>query len=280
MQSTHQTEAIDLSKVLITLIAEIIRNFWTIVVCLMLCIGLGLSYYFLSSRTYESRMIIQSDILSESYALKLGENMNAHVKDGDYDYISTSLGLTLEEAGKLREFKIVTALTPTSQTMAEKDKIIVVLTVGISDNSILPKLQAGVVNFFSTNEYVKERVLEKRKELQNYINALDRELKMMDTLKLRVLRGKLATTKIGDVSIMDFATLYEVAGDLYEKKFEAETDLALVDSIQVVEGFTRYNKAVWPKLSIVLLASVALGCIAAFITIYTKTARKQSNAAA
>jgi hypothetical protein len=273
MQSPHQPEAIDLSKVLITLIAAILKNFWTIAACIALCVAVGLAYYFFSSKTYESRMIIQSDILSESYALKLGENMNAHVKDGDYDYIGTSLGLTPEEASKLREFKIVTALTPTSQTMAEKEKIIVLLTVGVSDNAILPKLQSGVISFFSSNEYVKERVFEKKKELQNYINALDRELKMMDTLKLRVLKGKFATTKIGDVSIMDFATMYEVAGDLYEKKFEAETDLALVDSIQVVEGFTRYNKPVWPKLSIVLLASLALGCVAAFITIYAKTAR-------
>jgi uncharacterized protein involved in exopolysaccharide biosynthesis len=71
-----------------------------------------------------------------------------------------------------------------------------------------------------------------------------------------------------------------VAGDLYEKKFEAESDLALVDSIQIVEGLAPYGKPVWPKLSIVLIISFVLGCLISFIVVSGKSARASRGGAA
>ncbi|HWA34304.1 MAG TPA: hypothetical protein VG737_09260, partial [Cyclobacteriaceae bacterium] len=65
---------------------------------------------------------------------------------------------------------------------------------------------------------------------------------------------------------------------LYEKKFEAENDLSLIDSIQVIEGLTPYGKPVWPKLTIVLIISFIVGFLLSFLAVSVKIARKQQRA--
>jgi len=275
MEPSHSSDTIDLSRTFIRAIRLLSENILVISLTLALCIGLGWFYYWITPKTYESKMIIQSDILSESYSLKLAENLNTHIKDSDYDFLSKGLNLSEDEATQLREFKIVSALTPTSQQMPEKDKIIVVISVRVQDNAILPKLQAGIIEYFSNNEYIKKRVEENRRKFEGLVNALDREIKMMDTLKHRISKGDFASSKIGGVSLVDVSGLYEVAADLYEKKYDFMIDLATVDSIQVVEGFTPYSKAVWPKLSIVLVGSLFLAGVIIFILLSYKKLKNQ-----
>ncbi|MEJ0055069.1 MAG: hypothetical protein WDN75_05095 [Bacteroidota bacterium] len=52
-------------------------------------------------------------------------------------------------------------------------------------------------------------------------------------------------------------------------------DLATVDSIQVIDDFTPYGKAVWPKLSITLIASLALAALVIFLSLSYKTLKNQ-----
>jgi hypothetical protein len=275
MENNRSSDTIDLSKAFIYLIRLFSENIATISITLIACLGLGWVYFLVSAKTYESKMIIQSDILSESYSLKLAENLDAHIKGDDIEFLSANLHLTQDEARLLKEFKIVSALTPMSQQMQEKDKIIVVISVRIQDNSVLPKLQAGIISYFSNNEYIKHRVDENRKKFQGLVSALDREIKMMDTLKMKISKGDFSSPKIGGVSLVDVSGLFEVAGDLYEKKHDFMVDLATVDSIQVIEGFTPYSKAVWPKLSITIVASLALAGLIIFIILSYKTLRRQ-----
>ncbi|MEJ0055068.1 MAG: hypothetical protein WDN75_05090 [Bacteroidota bacterium] len=177
MENSRSSDTVDLSKAFLNLIRLLSENIFMVTIILVVCLGLGWFYYWITPKTFESKMILQSDILSESYSLKLAENLNTHIKDSDYDFLAKSLDLTPEEALQLREFKIVSALTPTSQQMPEKDKIIVVISVRVQDNAILPKLQKGIIYFFSNNEYIKKRVEENRKKYEGLVSALDQEIK-------------------------------------------------------------------------------------------------------
>ena len=275
METPGSSDTVDLTKVFIHLIRVLTENILPILITLVVCLGVGSFYHWVAPKTFESKMIIQSDILSESYSLRLAENLNAHIKDKDIDFLASRLDLTNEEAKQLKEFKLVSALTPMSQQMAEKDKIIVVITVRLLDNALLPKLQRGIIMYFSNNNYIKKRVDENRKKYEGLIGALDREIKRLDTLKNKISNGTLTSTKFGGVSFMDVAGLYEVAANLYEKKYNFMIELATVDSIQVIEDFTPYGKPVWPKLSIVLTASLALAGFVTFILLSYKSLRRQ-----
>ena len=83
METPRATDNIDLSKAFIKLVGLLAENVITVAATLAICLGIGWFYYWTSAKTYESKMIIQSDILSESYSLKLAENLNNHIRDGD-----------------------------------------------------------------------------------------------------------------------------------------------------------------------------------------------------
>lgn len=276
METPRSSDTIDLSKAFIHLVRLLTQNILTVIITLLVSLGAGLFYYWISKKTFESKMIIQSDILSESYSLKLAENLDKHIRDHDYDFLASKLRLTKQEVRQLKEFKIVSALTPMSQQMAEKDKIIVVITVRIKDNSILPNLQKGIILYFNNNDYIKKRVDENRKKYEGLIKALDKEIKRLDTLKNKVSSGTLTNARIGNVSFLDVSGLYGMTAHLIEKKYDYMIELATVDSVQVIEDFTPYDKPVWPRLSIVLATSLALAGFVMFIFLSYKAFQRQT----
>jgi hypothetical protein len=275
MEAPRSADTIDLSKSFLNLVRLLIDNIRVILTTSLLCMVLGGIYFWVVPRSYQSKMIIQSDILSESYCFKLAENLEGHIQNKDFDFLASKLNLTVEEAQQLGEFKIVSALTPMSQQMAEKDKIIVVISVRVQSNALLPKLQAGVIHYFSDNEYIRKRVEENRKKYEGLITALDREIKMIDTLKNKIRNGTFASAKVGGVAIMDVAGLYGVTASLYDKKFETAVDLAMVDSIQVIEDFTPYGKPIWPKLSIIMITSLIFAAVIIFLIISYRSLNSQ-----
>ncbi len=278
MEIPRNPNTIDLSKVFSAFKQALAENILGMLVITILCLAAGFLYIAFSPKTFESRMILQSDILSESYSLKLAENLNTHIKGEDVEFLAAQLGLSNAEADMVEEFRILSALTPMSQQMDEKDKIIVVISVQVKDNSILPKLQEGIIAYFSNNEYIKKRVIENRKKYEGMIVALDTEIKRLDTLKNKISKGSFANSRAGEVSIVDLSGLYEVAADLYEKKFDFMNDLATVDSIQVIEGLTSYSKPIWPKRSVILFTSlmVAVALILVLLQFKASSAKVKS----
>ena len=275
METARTPDTIDLTQTITYLIRLLIQNLRSIVIITILALTCGGLYFWLSPKTFESKMIIQSDILSESYLLRVAENLNTHIHDKDIDYLVSKLNLTEAEAKKLTEFKIISALTPMSQQMSEKEKIIVVITVRVSDNSILAKLQSGIIYYLSSNEYIKLRVEENKKEIRKNIASLDREINMLDTLKIKISHGKFSSLKVGDVMMIDLAGLYSLSIGLNEKKHAQLHALAQVDSIQLIEDLSPYQKPIAPKLSITLLVSLLLAGIGNICFIFYKSIRNQ-----
>lgn len=275
MENPRSSDTIDLPRAFAQLIQLLTENFYTMLIVVLLCLGGGSLYYWLTPRTFESKMIIQSDILSESYALKMAENLNTHIRDRDADFLASKLYLTKEEAIQLKEFKVISALTPMSQQMAEQQKIIVVISVRVENNAILSKLQNGIIQYFSNNDFIKKRVEEKKKKHLSLAAALDREIKILDTLKSKISKGTFMGAKVGDIAIMDVSGLFGVSASLHERKYNIIYDLAVIDSIQIIEELTPYGKPVWPKLSVVLLTSLMLAGLIIFGSISYRSIRNQ-----
>ena len=271
METSRSADTIDLSKVFTDFTRVVLQNPGTIILTIVLCVAVGSLYFWIAPKTYESKMILHSDILSESYVLKMAENINTHVKDGDTEFLASILNMTNEEARLLREFKVTSALTPMSQQTKESDKFIVVISVRVKDNAILPKLQKGIVEYLTNNPYIKKRVDEIKKKCVGLIAVLDREIALMDTLKAKIAKGTFGTSKTNGISFMDISKLYEVSANMHEKKLDLTTRIALVESIQIIEDFSPYGKPVWPKLSITIFASLVTSVFILFLLFSYKT---------
>src|SRR3954470_17465785 len=71
METPRASDTIDLSKTFVQVIRLLAQNILAALIVFAICIGTGFLYYSSTSKVFESKMIIQSDILSESYSLKL-----------------------------------------------------------------------------------------------------------------------------------------------------------------------------------------------------------------
>ncbi len=81
MAASYQNDEIDLLELFAKFILIIRRNTVIIIIAFILGTLLGLAYYQFVPKSYESRMILTSDILTESYSKTLFETINQLVKE-------------------------------------------------------------------------------------------------------------------------------------------------------------------------------------------------------
>src|SRR5690606_41950578 len=76
--------------------------FRSILICIGVAVGLAIWKFSTSALVYESRMLIYSSILTESYCLELGESLNALIRDGNHKVLAARLGLTEQDRKSTR----------------------------------------------------------------------------------------------------------------------------------------------------------------------------------
>lgn len=271
MEKQVNNDEIDLVELLVKVVLLIKRNLIQIVLFFVIGTGLGYAYASLAPKVYESKMLVSSEILTESYSEKLFENLQSLIKEKNYSSIGLITGLTSEEAKALSKITIESALKDKPQK--EDEKKFFLITVELTDQSILPKLQGGIINYFKQNDYVKLRVETKRKMLNEIISKIDDEIKSLDKFKTEIGDGSFFNRTKGDV-MFDPTTVNSKIVGLTQEKERLEEELALVNSVEVVEGFTVFEKPIWPKKSVSLAAGATLGLFLVGIMIAYKSIRK------
>jgi hypothetical protein len=250
MESTNNE--IDLQDLAIRLILYFKRHFLFIAISTFAGILLSISIYVKSPNIFESRMIVMSDILTESYSKEITESLKKLIKENNYNALAFRLGLNETEAEKIKSIEIISVKKDKESDKAA-DNTIFIVTARIKDKDILPRLQNGIVQFLRNNEFVKIRVRQRREMYQSLIEKIQLEISSLDSLKRRLFLGKPVYAKSSEMLLVDPTSIYSKIIELNKEKINYKNSFELADSIQLVEGFTIFQKPVEPKLSILLL---------------------------
>jgi hypothetical protein len=267
------SDEIDLLELLAKIVITIKSNILSIIIAFVIGSILGLCYYQFVPKTYESQMLISSEILTESYSKALVEDINKLVKEKSFTTISTKLNISEQEAAMLDKLQIKSAIEK-SDGIKEQDKSYLTIVGQASDNTIWPSLQSGLINFFESNEYVKIRVDQKRKYYLQIIEKIDKELIDLAELKNNITSGKMSQSGKDNLILFDPTTVNTKILELNKEKINLQNDLETVNSVQLVEGFTVFEKPVSPKLSISLVAGASVGLFFVALIIAFKSLRK------
>ncbi len=271
MEKQVNNDEIDLVELLVKTVLLIKRNLIQIIVFFSVGTGLGYAYASLAPKVYESKMLVSSEILTESYSERLFENLQNLIKEENYNSVSSALGLNNDEAGAISKIKIESALKDKPQK--EDEKKFFLITVELTDQSILPKLQTGLINYFQQNDFVKLRVDSKKKMYQQIISKINEEIKSLESFKKDIGDGSFFNRTKGDVMFDPTEVNSKIVG-LTQEREALEEKLALINSVEVVEGFTEFEKPIWPKKSVSLAAGATLGLFLVGIMIAFKSIRK------
>lgn len=266
-------DEIDLIELLARFVRLLKKNFALIAICVVICVGLAVWIRFASPKIYESRMMVYSDILTESYCDQLARNLSSLIKDSNYELLADRLSLSPEQASKLHEVRIEGAL---EGAVPEEARSFIVVVVRILDNAVLPDLQAGIIEYLSQNDFVKTRTEEKKRYYQELIARIGEEIEKLEVAKQRITSGDFG--RAAGTVMMNPSEIYAQTVTLVETKLSMEEKLHLVNSVQLVEGFSPLNRHVSPRLSILLPAGLVSGFLLAFLIMglrYTASIARQ-----
>jgi len=267
------SDEIDLLELLARIVISIKSNFKLILGAFLVGSLLGLAYYQFVPKSYESRMLISSEILTESYSKTIAEDLNKLIRERNIGSLSSKLKITPKEALALGKLEVKNAIEK-ADGRKEEEKNYLTISCQTSDNSIWPSLQNGLISFLENNDYVKIRVEQKKKYFTQVIEKIDKELVDLNDLKSRIANGQVTQSSKDNLILFDPTTVNTKILDLNKEKINLQNQLEIVNSIQVVEGFTVFEKPVSPKLSISLVAGSSIGLFFVALIIGFKSLRK------
>jgi hypothetical protein len=264
-------DEIDLTELVVSILKFLNKNFIVFSVFILLGIGFSILAYALSPRVYESKMILQSDILTESYAERITESLDRLIKENNRQVLSARLNITEVEAEKINKIEIESIKQSTGSK--EKEESIFIITCEIKDKSILSKLQAGIIALLRNNEFVKIRVKQREIYYTSLIAKIQEEINSLDSLKKRLFQGKPVYGKSAEMMLVEPTSIYSKIIELNKEQINYKNALELVNSIQLVEGFTAFEKPAKPKLSVSLILGFVGGVFLAFCFLGVKWGR-------
>ncbi len=268
MGTSPANDEIDLVELAVRIYRFFQRHFWLFVFCTAAGVGVGAGLYSVVPDIYISKMVIQSDILTESYSDRITESIDNLVGEKNYSLLSQRLGLTAAQAEKLRGIEIESIKETKEQG---KEESIFIVTAEVLDKSIIATLQDGIINYLRNNEFVKIRVQQRIDYYEKLIESIGEEIKSLDTLKQKLLAGKPIYSKSGgDMMLIDPTNIYNQIINLKRQQLEYRNSLQLANSIQLVEGFTIYEKPAEPKLSIAMAAGFFIGFMGALLVVFMR----------
>lgn len=234
-------------------------------------LGLGFFTWLRLPTVYKSRLVIHSYTLSNLDYIQVVSNWNRLLKGGENDLLASSLGISPQSIGKVKEIKgveIQKIFTPNNPNGFYID-------VFVTDNAVLDELQKGILTGFENVDFIKKQLVIKKENLNTLIAQVAAEIAKLDSTRDKV------TSMLGNGNghssslIVDISGLNKQRIDLNEKLLYLQQDLKLASAVQVIQGFSKFNKPAGPNKIVWLGLGLIGGLAFAFIfTIIHSTKEK------
>lgn len=268
----RNSDEIDLGELLLKF-TKVVKRYWILILGFVIVgIGSGVYHFNTQAPVYESTMMLQSDILTEAYSEILTENIERLINEGNYALLAQRLFIGSNEAAQVVGMEIESLEGPKGNKGEENT--IFLVTAETTSNAILPNLEKGIIEFLKNNEFVKKRVTLKRQRYKALVNEMRAEGQELDSLKDRVNEGIVSDRQGDNLVLLDPANIYSQALETFKEEVQYQEDLELIESIQLIEGFTPFNKPVRPKMIISVPGGLGTGLFIALAIIFILETRR------
>ncbi len=217
---------------------------WIFIIAIILGLSLGIFVYSALPRIYRSRLIIHSFTLTNQEQIQILNNWNSLLKNKEYAELATTLHCSEKILHQLKQMKA----EEIQKVFSSENPHGFTIEVNVTDNSILDELQNGIVFGFENSVYIKQRLALKRADLQVLIDKTSTEIKKLDSTKKimeDIIGGK---EKISSSLIIDGSSINRQLIEMNEKLLSFKGELKFTNAVQVLQGFSKFQKPVGPKL--------------------------------
>ena len=269
--ATERSDDIDLLVLVERSISFFRRYKWIFIGAVILGLAVGYLFYSRLPKVYQSRMILHSFTLSNQDYIQVIDNWNTILRKKEYDILAAQFEMPASMLRCVKQMKgyeiqkVFTASNPNG----------FYIDVTVTDNSILDSLQKGILTGIENVDFIKKQLEIKRQNLNVLIEDVGHEITKLDSSKARI--ESMIGNRTGQSSSMliDISGLNKQMIELNEKWLYYKQDLKLTSAVQLLQGFSKFNKPSGPSLIVWLgLGLIAFLAMAYFYAIYHSVSRK------
>lgn len=217
----------------------------------------GLVLHFVIPKFYNSKVLMESAVISNTEAKAVVENWNDMLRPGGYPYLMKELNCSRATIANMTKI-IAEPLNAQNEGLPG-----FIITVAVHDTSKLNDLQTALLNGFNDNPYIKRRIAQHRQAALDQIHKADEELNKLDSARGYIEHTVGSVGKDRSGLILDVSDLSSQKLILAEKKAIQEEKLEFVDGALLIQGFTATTG---PKPG--LLIFIAAGLLGGFFLGY------------
>ena len=268
-----EKDEIDLLQLLVNVVKAFVSNLKLFIIALLTGTIGGLAFYQFAPKVFESKIVFTSEVLTYSISKAITDDVRVLIKEHNYDLLGQRLNMEAAEASQIDAIQLEIVIER-SELLKESDKTILAIRVQVTDKALFAKLQSSLIDYFENNEYSKIREKEQKKVLQGMIDKSTEEIAELEKLRVQFLKGELFQKSAAGTIMFDPTIINVRILDLTREKLQNLNSLAVSNSVQLIQGFTNFNKPISPKISISLATGASIGIFFAIALIIFKSFRK------
>lgn len=171
-----KTDDLDMVPVMLKAIVFFRRFGKRVIITSLMGMIVGGFLYYTMPRGYKARLVFQSSILSNGQGLRVVTDWANLLSKTNQHLAARVFNMTEDQIGKVHD--ITAELIPGNEDLGG-----LTIEVDISDTTVLPALQQGMVYALNNNPYIKQRIEIKRQNMQDILSQAQQELRRLDSVK-------------------------------------------------------------------------------------------------
>ena len=194
------------------------KNTLLFIACMLLIPGLFIFMNMKKSNTYKASFtVMYEELVRKVYGDRLVK-LNLLLEDNPTK-ARNMLGLSQKQMNSLKRIEATNILGENLAKDLNVDRIPFIVNIYLNDTNNVKEIQQGILNYLeNANSYLIGKRKLKMKEIEDEIAFIDRELKMMDSLKQKFHVGTIPTSS--STTNTSEGSLYSLSYELYKKKQE------------------------------------------------------------
>lgn len=266
-------DEVDLVAALVKLIGFFVKNRIFLLAFILLGAGLGFGYFKFKSKVYSSKMVAECQSLQDSRVVELIVALDHLRENEDWDQLGNLLKMSPDEVKNLKKLEPLSNVAIDKASKGVDDYLLNThepmysfsVIAKSKDNTLWPKLEAGIVDYLSENEYSKIRVNRFKESRVQLLEAVNKEIKKLDSGSVASINPVGTLNSKGtsfEKALSEFFKQQNasVIIDLHAKKQVYLDELEFSRGVRVVLGFIPYKNPIEPNL----IPSVGIGALIGF----------------
>jgi hypothetical protein len=287
-----------------------VKNKWSFLAIIVASVALGfILNQYVRKNYYESTMILSSTYLNKRLAENTIEKLDILAGEENKSQLAKVLGLHDSLADNIVGFEVQPFVAENdvielevlkeqlrgAQTNANNQEVITQvierieienrhafeITVRTLNPSVIPDLQHAIVGHFRNNPYIRKRIEINRENLLGRKEKLTRDIEKLDSLKSVIYanyrnmadqsRQGSNNVILSDKAVTDPVDIYNQDLLIYNELQDVDRDLFLQKDFEIVDGFTEFSEPASASSVTVILYSLLIGVVVAYLDVAIRT---------